>query len=347
MNKQYVEDIQNTINSIKDLDTIKNKTIFVFGSNGLIGSFIIDMIMYLNETKDYNTTVIANTRKKKNIEEKFNSYINKPNFKYYIGDVNKEIEYDEKVDYIINCASNTHPLQYSTDPINTIMTNIKGTSNILEFAAKKNVKKTIFLSSVEIYGENINNIERFKEDEMGYINCNSLRAGYNESKRCGEALCQAYIAEKNLDVSIIRLPRIFGPTVKKDDTKALSQFINKAINKEDIVLKSEGNQYFSYLYVADAVSGIIRCLVAGQKGEVYNLGNLEADIRLKDLAKIVADIAGTKVVFDLPNETEMKGYSKATTARLDYTKALNELKWKPIYSINDGLKRTINILKNK
>ena len=343
----YLEDINNTINAIKDIDKLRNKKIFITGSNGLIGSFIIDLIMYLNDNKDFNTTIIANARNKDKLEKKFNKYLDNPNFKYYIEDINNEIKYKGKVDYIINCASNTHPYQYSTDPIGTIMTNIKGTDNILKYASNNNIDKVLFLSSVEIYGENINNIERFKENEMGYINCNSLRAGYNESKRAGEALCQAYIENKGLDISIVRLPRIYGPTVKEDDTKAMSQFINKGINKEDIILKSEGNQYFSYLYVADAVSGLLRTLIAGKNGEAYNLGNIESDIRLKDLATTIANLSGTKVIFDLPDETEKKGYSKATIARLDYTKALEELDWIPQYSIEDGLERTLNILKDK
>lgn len=345
MNSLYIEDIKKTIGAVKDIDKLKNKTIFITGANGLIGSFIIDIIMILNDKEKYNTTIIANSRSMEKLESNFKRYIGNNNFKYYIGDINNRIDYNDHVDYIINCASNTHPLQYSTDPINTIMTNILGTQNVLDFATNCKVKKTIFLSSVEIYGENVNNIDRFKETEMGYINCNSLRAGYNEAKRCGEALCQAYIEKNGLDISILRLPRIFGPTVKKDDTKVMSQFINKALAGEDIILKSEGNQYFSYLYVADTVSGILRCLIAGKNGEVYNLGNIEADVRLKDLAKIAADYANTKVVFDLPDEVEKKGFSKATVARLDYTKALEELDWKPIYSIKDGLTRTIEIMK--
>ena len=345
MNEIYIEDLKNAIEACKGIELLKSKNVFVTGSVGLIGRFIIDLIMYLNDTQRYNTTVIANSRSMDKLTSQFADYIDNDNFKYYIGDINNQVEYDEKVDFIINCASNTHPFQYATDPIGTIMTNIQGTYNILEFASRIKAKKTIFLSSVEIYGENVNNVDRFKENEMGYIDCNSLRAGYNEGKRAGEALCQAFIENKKIDVSIVRLPRLFGPTVKKDDTKAMSQFINKAIAGEDIVLKSEGNQYFSYLYVADAVSGILRTLVAGKNGEVYNLGNIESDVRLKDLAKIIADIAGTKVIFDLPSETERKGYSKATIARLDYSKIENELGWKPKYSIREGLNRTIALLK--
>lgn len=92
--------------------------------------------------------------------------------------------------------------------------------------------------------------------------------------------------------------------MKMDDSKALSQFILKAVAGEDIVLKSRGEQYFSYLYVADAVGGILKCPVAGECGGAYNLGNIESDIRLKDLAEMVAEIAGVKVVYDLPDEKE-------------------------------------------
>lgn len=344
MNKLYMEDLENIVKATRDINKLKNKMIFVTGANGMIGSFLVDLFMYLNKKYKYNIIVVANSRSEDKLEARFKKYIGDEHFKYYIGDINDEIFYDGNVDYIINCASNTHPLQYAKDPIGTIMTNIKGAANVLDFATKTKAKM-VFLSSVEIYGENIYNIARFKENEMGYIDCNTLRAGYNEAKRCGEALCQAYIEQNDIDVSIVRLPRIYGPTVKRDDTKVISQFINCALRGEDIVLKSTGEQYFSYLYVADAVSGILRCILAGKCGEVYNLGYLKSDIRLKDLAKIAGDIAKVKVVFELPSEVEQKGFSKATVARLDYTKAEKELEWEPIYSIEDGVRRTIEIMK--
>jgi len=346
MNKLYQDDLINAINGVKNIDRLNDKTIFVTGANGLIGRFIVDLIMYLNSQKNYNINLIANSRSVKKIKDNFANYINDNKFNYYIGDINDKITYNGKVDFIINCASNTHPEQYSTDPINTILTNIKGTENVLDFATRIKAR-TIFLSSVEIYGENKQNIGRFKENQMGYIDCNSLRAGYNEGKRTGEALCQAYKEKNNIEIVLVRLPRIYGPTIKKDDSKALSQFINKAIAGEDIVLKSLGNQYFSYIYVADAVSGILTILINGENGEVYNLGNIKSEVHLKDLANIVAYNVNRKVIYELPCEMEEKGYSKSTDARLDYSKIESQLDWKPKYSIEDGVKRTIEILKEQ
>ena len=206
-------------------------------------------------------------------------------------------------------------------------------------------ERMAFASSNEIYGENRGDVEKFDEDYCGYINSNTMRAGYPESKRCGEALCQAYIRQKGLDVVIPRLTRSYGPTMLMSDTKAISQFIRKGIAGEDIVLKSEGTQYYSYTYIIDAVTGLMAVLLMGECGEAYNISDDASDIMLKDLAGIIADQAGRKVVFELPDAVEAAGFSKATKARLDSAK-INKLGWKAAYDIKEGLERTIEILKS-
>ena len=166
-----------------------------------------------------------------------------------------------------------------------------------------------------------------------------MRAGYPESKRCGEALCQAFIKQKGLDIVIPRLTRSFGPTMLMSDTKAISQFIRKSIAGEDIVLKSEGKQYYSYTYVSDAVSGLLTVLLKGECGEAYNIADEKADITLKDLAQCIAEYSNRKVIFELPDELEKAGYSTATKARLDGSK-LKSIGWEPKYDIENGIKRT-------
>ena len=172
-----------------------------------------------------------------------------------------------------------------------------------------------------------------------------MRAGYPESKRCGEALCQAYRAQKGLDIVIPRITRSYGPTMLMSDTKAISQFIKKGIAGEDIILKSTGTQYYSYQYVADTVSGLLTILLSGKSGEAYNIADERSDIMLKDLAAIIAGIKGKKVVFESPDAVEAAGYSKATKARLDGHK-LKRIGWKPRYDIKTGMERTIGILES-
>ena len=142
---------------------------------------------------------------------------------------------------------------------------------------------------------------------------------------------------------IPRLTRSYGPTMLMADTKALSQFIKKGIAGEDIVLKSAGTQYFSYQYMADSVSGLLYVLLCGESGEAYNIAEEHSDIRLKDLAAIIAGFKGKKVVFEMPDAVEAAGYSTATKARLDGHK-LAALGWKPRYDIRAGIERTMKIL---
>ena len=109
-------------------------------------------------------------------------------------------------------------------------------------------------------------------------------------------------------------------------------------------MKSAGTQYFSYTYVADAVSGLLTVLLKGECGEAYNISDEGSDIQLKDLAAIIAEYAGKRVIFEIPDAVEALGYSKATKARLDNAK-LQALGWKAQYTIKTGIYRTMDMLK--
>ena len=117
------------------------------------------------------------------------------------------------------------------------------------------------------------------------------------------------------------------------------------IEKKNIVLKSEGKQYYSFMYVPDSVSGLLTAFFYGKKGEAYNIAEENHDCTLKEIAAIIADIAGTEIEYQLPNTVEASGYSKATKARLNGHK-LMALGWKPYFDLRSGLERTIRILKS-
>lgn len=344
-NELYREDLAYVAKLKVPWEKLNGKSILLSGATGMIGSFFIDVIMYKNSYDDLNCHVYAMGRNEEKARKRFGEYWNDSLFDFVEHDVNKTMECLEikHIDFVLHLASNTHPMAYSTDPIGTITTNIMGVYNMLEFADRVHAKRMEFASSNEIYGENRGDVEKFDEKYLGYIDCNTMRAGYPESKRCGEALCQAYIAQKGMDIVIPRLTRSYGPTLLSTDTKALSQFLKKGLAHEDIVLKSAGTQYYSYTYVSDAVAGLITVLLCGTKGEAYNIADEASDIRLKDLAGIIAKDSGTKVVFDVPEALEAAGYSTATKARLD-NKKISELGFKAKYDIESGIKRTLKIM---
>ena len=343
-NKEYIEDLKLVAQAPLPWEKLSNKSIMISGATGLIGSFLVDLLIYKNLHDKLGCEIYALGRNEQKASKRFGDYMQHLHFVTY--DINYPLVIDNiiTIDYILHLASNTHPVAYATDPIGTITTNIIGMANMLEFASVHHATRCAFASSNEIYGENRGDVEKFDEKYCGYIDCNTMRAGYPESKRCGEALCQAYIRQKGLDVVIPRLTRSYGPTMLMSDTKAISQFIRKAIAGEDIVLKSAGNQYYSYTYVADAVEGLLTVLLCGANGEAYNIADEASDITLRDLAKLIASTCGRKVVFEIPDEIERAGYSKATKARLDNLK-LKGLGWKANYDIREGIERTIRILK--
>lgn len=345
----YVEDVKRVAALDLPWEKLRGKTILITGGTGLIGSFLIDVLHVTN----LGCRVLLFGRSEEKAKARFAEYWGEGWLRFKEFESLKVQEFEssrvrafERLDYVIHLASNTHPVAYATDPIGTIATNVIALNNLLAMAAEMGAARFLFASSNEIYGENRGDVELFDEKYCGYIDCNTLRAGYPESKRCGEALCQAYIRQKGLDCVIARLTRTYGPTILPTDTKAISQFFNNALHGEDIVLKSEGRQHYSYQYVADSVSGLLTVLLNGASGEAYNIADESGDITLRDLAALIAGLAGRKVVFDLPDAVEAAGFSKATKARLDGRK-LRGIGWRPFYDIRSGVSAAFGIMSGR
>ncbi len=342
----YKTELQEYVCENKALfENFKNKSFLITGAAGLIGSYLIDLIITANRLLDTNIVVWGIDKDKELLNQRFPDDLS--------SNINKlclDIDFDtipvEYADYIIHAASNTSPTDYATKPISTIRTNVIGTDRLLSQFADKKCSRFMFCSSVEAYGSNNGDVDEFYEDYSGYVNCNTLRAGYPSAKRASEALCNAYAQEfDGFDFVISRIGRIYGPTVISGDSKAPTQFIMNAVCGEDIVLKSEGTQEFSYGYVGDCAIGMLTILARGENGNAYNIADPASRILLRDFAQSCAEGGGCKLSFRLPNATEAAGYSKITKAVMN-TDKLTALGWKAKYNVSEGVKRTINYLKD-
>lgn len=334
----YREQIREVSECIKE----KNFTILITGASGLIGSCMIDVLLAANKFYDKNIRIIAAGRNVEKLQKRFN-YFESQNLSIMKYDVMNPLKVSEQVNYIIHAASNADPVAYSLYPVETLLTNIYGTNNILTFCKEHKETRLLLTSTFETYGK-IYDKDVYTENDSGEVDLNSIRSCYPESKRCAEILMRCYEKEYDIDFVIARLCSIYGPTMKENDSKAHAQFIRNAINNEKIVLKSEGLQKRTYCYLMDTISGILTILFRGKSGEAYNVSNEEGIISIAELAKMVSDICGTVVTYDLPNEIEAQGYSRIQNCILDNHK-LKSIGWSGKYTTRKGLESTITILK--
>lgn len=340
-NQLYKSNILKIITPV--FENMKNKNIFITGSSGLVCSALIDSLMFLNENCNYQTHIWAIFVSEDDYIQRFPSYLNNPYFHPLVHDIFNPFDAELVPDFMIHAASFTHPRLYAEMPVETMKLNLLGTINALEFAKKNLNCKSLFLSTMEIYGENEAK-DIYAEDDYGYINIMTQRACYPVSKRAAETMCCCYAKEYNMNVMTARLGYIYGPTVQLSSSKADVQFLNNALNNEDIVMKSNGEQKRSYCYVLDVVSALVTILCKGVSAETYNIANDMGNVCLKDVAEIYAKLSGVNLKFELPSENEQKGFSIVKNSTLS-SKKIEALGWQAKFSFIDGFSHTYQIKK--
>lgn len=335
----YIDDIKNVATLNLPWEKLNGCNILITGATGLIGSCLVEVLMS-RPGKNYN--VYASGRNEERARARFKEFAEDPNYHFFKYDVMKPLEGDINFQYIIHAASNASPNFFATKPVEVIKSNIDGAANLIEYGLAHGMKRFLYVSSGEVYGEGDGRV--FTEDYSGYVDCAKPRSCYPSSKRATETLCVSYAAEYGADVVIARPCHTYGPHYTEQDNRVYAQFICNVLRGEDIVMKSMGDQFRSWCYVVDCVSGLLHILLKGESGEVYNIADAESNISIRELAETIAAIGGRKVVIDLPNADEKRGFNPVTKSVFS-TEKLEVLGWQPKNYITEGIEKTINELK--
>lgn len=336
----YLQDIKAIHIPHKELEALRGKNILVAGATGLVGGALIDLLMCY--AAEYQFTVYAGYRNIRHLEHRFAPYLQSRNFKGVVLDVLKPIEAETPFHFIVHAASNANPALYATDPIGTMKGNIEGVDNLMQYGIRHHLERFLFISSGEVYGEGCRG--EWSESDSGYVDSMQARSCYPSSKRAAETLCVAYAEQYGVSVSVARLSHVYGPYFTAGDNRVYAQFLRNALQGEDIVLKSKGEQYRSWLYAADCAAALFYILAKGASKEAYNVADEQSNVTIKALAELVASMADRQVVFDLPSEIEKKGGTPITKAVFS-TQKLRGLGWHPQFSLEEGMRHTLDTLR--
>lgn len=329
----YLQDIRSLFETGLDLSTLNDSRILVTGATGLIGSCLVDVLL-TNPHRNYQ--VYALGRNEERARRRFNNYWETADFHFIRHDISLPLDSDIRFDYIIHAASNASPNFFKEKPVEVIKSNIIGVENLMEHGIRHGMKRMLFVSSGEIYGEGDG--REFTEADSGYVNCATPRACYPSSKRAAETLCVAYAAEYGADVVIARPCHTYGPYFTESDNRVYAQFIRNLLDGKDIVLKSRGEQYRSWLYVVDAAHALLTILTKGAKGEAYNVADEQSNITIRALAELLAGAEDRQVVFDID---DANGNTTPITRATFSTQKLAQLGWRPLTKIAEGLQHTL------
>lgn len=327
---------------IKDLpwEKLSGCNILVTGATGLIGSCLVDVLMQRPQ-KDYRVYALGRNEKRANA--RFQRFISDSSFHFIEGDVTRPLTCDTSFHYIIHAASNGSPYFFASQLVEVMKSNLFGVSNLIEYGLGHGMKRFLYVSSGEVYGQN--DAKRLSESSYGYIDVLSPRSCYPSSKRAAETLAISYATEYGTDVVIARPCHTYGPNFTESDNRVYAQFIRNVLSGEDIVMKSAGTQYRSWCYVEDCVSALLYILLKGKSGEAYNIADKNSIVTIWELAEMIASIAGCKVVMQAPSDSEMKGFTPIKQAVFNTAK-LEALGWSVSGTMEEKLRRTIDVCRS-
>lgn len=337
-----MEDIKNARHNTVNIQKIYHRKILITGATGLIGSFLTDLLLYLNNTENAGIEIYVLARDRNRLEKRFASNYPQKNLHFITQDVVEPLKIETKVDYIIHAAGDGFPSAFREHPVETMTPALFGTYQLLQYAKECSVEKFLYVSSGEIYGRSTQPGSAFTEHDCGILDSMEVRSCYPAAKRCAETLCVSFQEQYQIPVIVTRLSHTYGTCTSVRDNRATTQFFRHALAGEPIILHSSGSQLRSYTYVSDCAAGILTVLLNGLNGEAYNIANRDSQVSIAEFAHILSEISGVSCMHKFPSDMEQRELSPIEYAVLADDK-LRELGWQGCYDIHTGIRNMFMI----
>jgi nucleoside-diphosphate-sugar epimerase len=323
-------------------DFYRNQTVFVTGGAGLLASYLVRALLLANDYLDLKIRLTCLLRSVPSDGSRLNPWLHHPNLNLVYGNAeNYPYGQLESQDFVVHAASSASPRAYSEDPVGILLPNSVGTAQLCESARKWGSKRFLFFSTGEVYG--VNSKEKLDELDFGYLDPNTVRSCYAESKRMGETTCRAYAHQYGLSATCARIFHTYGPQMALDDGRVFSDFVRDALNGQPISLASNGTARRCFCYLGDATAAFLQLLKGGRPGEAYNLANPDTETSIIDLAHLIGGLVEPKLeVWSVNPGIAKPNYMASPVPRsLPSIAKLQALGWRPTTDLESGFRRTL------
>jgi UDP-glucuronate decarboxylase len=310
-------------------------TAVVAGGAGFLGSHLCERLL-----ADYKTVICVDnfcTGSPENVAH----LMHRTGFRFLkCGAAKLTDEQAGEPDVIFNLACPASPLQYQRTPLSTLLTSVDGTNRLMQIARRHHAR-FLQASTSEVYGNPAEHPQT--ESYWGSVNPYGPRSCYDEGKRCAETLCYIYEQYYGVDVRIARIFNTYGPRMRENDGRVVSNFVVQALRNESIKVYGDGRQTRSFCYVGDLIDGFMALLHSdGAARGPFNLGN-PLEVEVVELARMIIELTGSRsriVSRPLPVDDPPR-------RRPDITRARELLGWQPRVGLEEGLRRTIEYFESR
>jgi UDP-glucuronate decarboxylase len=321
----------------KDADHFAGATVLLTGGHGFFGRYLVALFLYLNErvlATPCRLIVVDNHLTTNGAAaEQATGYTFLPR------SVIEPLPITEPLDYIIHAAGVASPYYYRKYPLETLEVATTATKLLLRLGIERRLKGFLFFSSSEIYGDPDPAYVPTPESYRGNVSCIGPRACYDESKRLGETLCAIFHELHGVPTHVVRPFNVYGPGLRETDYRVLPNFANRIAGNRPLNIYGHGRQTRTFCYATDAIVGVIKALLYGGPGQVYNIGNPVPEISMVELVKLIERVLGRPLPLQLIDYPDSYPSDEPQRRCPDITKASRQLHYKPSVTLEDGVRR--------